>query len=67
MMMPKHRTISLCLRFDRLVCLFDFVLFKNKIFSSIVGKPKTNEKRLVDINTVIANIERQQQQDERLR
>lgn len=35
--------------------------------SSSVGKPKTNEKRLIDMNTVIANIERQQQEDERLR
>ena len=32
-----------------------------------VGKPKTTEKRLIDMNTVIANIERQQQEDERLR
>jgi hypothetical protein len=38
-----------------------------KFFLSIVGKPKTNEKRLIDMNTVIANIERQQQEDERLR
>ncbi|UJR20849.1 hypothetical protein I4U23_023959 [Adineta vaga] len=36
-------------------------------FRSAVGKPKTNEKRLIDMNTVIANIERQQQEDERLR
>lgn len=36
-------------------------------FRSTVGKPKPNEKRLIDMNTVIANIERQQQEDERLR
>ncbi|CAF1365352.1 unnamed protein product [Adineta steineri] len=36
-------------------------------FRSAVGKPKTNEKRLIDMNTVIANIERQQQEDERIR
>ncbi|CAF1303025.1 unnamed protein product [Rotaria sordida] len=36
-------------------------------FRSTVGKPKTTEKRLIDMNTVIANIERQQQEDERLR
>ncbi|CAF1025609.1 unnamed protein product [Adineta ricciae] len=36
-------------------------------FRSAVGKPKPNEKRLIDMNTVIANIERQQQEDERLR
>ncbi|CAF4839437.1 unnamed protein product [Rotaria socialis] len=36
-------------------------------FRSAVGKPKTTEKRLIDMNTVIANIERQQQEDERLR
>lgn len=46
---------------------------EEKSFSSfehyfpLVGKPKTTEKRLIDMNTVIANIERQQQEDERLR
>jgi len=36
-------------------------------FRSAVGKPKTAEKRRIDMNTVIANIERQQQEDERIR
>jgi len=43
------------------------MIYPMKAFFILVGKPKTNEKRLIDMNTVIANIERQQQEDERLR
>ncbi len=67
MMMLQQRITSLLLHFVQLVSRdLDFIP-SEILFLLLVGKPKTTEKRLIDMNTVIANIERQQQEDERLR
>ncbi len=67
MMMLQQRTKSLLLHFVQLVSLDRNSILLKTFFLCLVGKPKTTEKRLIDMNTVIANIERQQQEDERLR